>query len=220
MTNLLAGNPTVTYCEKAAAGIIKRPWYLISNLAFLISGIMIMKKGGFDRLSKLFGFLAIAVGIFSGIYDATFTRTAQLADLSMMIIFVTVLIYLTMSDLYKLPKKPFIKMLAGIIGISIALMIMFGGVSGDIIFGVYVIALIGLEGIARHKEVHANYKPFGIAVALLTLGFGFWFLDISRIYCISFGMLNGRAIFHYLTAISIYYVYSFYASQKQAHALK
>jgi hypothetical protein len=220
MLDIFFSSPTVVYCEKAANGFVKRPWYLISNLAFLVSGLMIMRKGKFDYLSRLFGGSVILIGLFSSVYDTTFTRWSQLVDLSGMILFVSLLIWLTALSTFNTTKLRVAAGLTSAYLISLSAMLYFGSVSGNIIFAAYVIVLIALGLMAARRGLHKNYQPFIIATGLLAVGFGFWLTDISQVLCFRIGLLNGRAIFHYLVAIAVYYVYTFYASQSDVLGIK
>lgn len=85
--------PTIEYCEKPLQTIIKRPYYAISNLAFLFTGIYILYKGKKSKLSQIFGFTAITIGLLSFLYDASYLYISQLLDLSGMFLFVNILIY-------------------------------------------------------------------------------------------------------------------------------
>lgn len=220
MLSLFTSKPTIDYCERAVDSFIKRPWYLISNLAFFISGFLIMRRGKYDFLSKLFGGSVILIGIFSAVYDTTFTRFSQLIDLSGMILFISLLIFLTVAGLYQNSKRNTLISLVVLYFVSLSTMIYFGSVSGNIIFAGYVIALIVLEVIAGKRRIHSGYQPFIVACGLLAVGFGFWLTDISHTLCFRLGLLNGRAVFHYLVAIAVYYVYVFYASQKDVLGIK
>lgn len=56
--------PTVEYCEKAGNGFIKRPFYAIGNLVYLAVGLLILKKGNGSKISKLFGYMSLFIGIY------------------------------------------------------------------------------------------------------------------------------------------------------------
>lgn len=93
---------------------------------------------------------------------------------------------------------------------SMATIIYFGGFTGNIVFGTYIIGVMASEYFLYMRNKHKNYKWWLFAVGLFVLGFAIWLLDASHTYCVSFGLLNGRSVFHYLNAISIYFLYKFY----------
>ena len=72
MFKLLFSEPTINYCESAISGLIKRPYYALSNLAFFIVAIFIIKDGKGSKLSKAFGYIIILVGLLSFLYDSSF----------------------------------------------------------------------------------------------------------------------------------------------------
>lgn len=206
--NLLS-SPTIEYCEKPIQGLIKRPYYALSNLAFLFSGLLILYKGKMNRLAKIFGFTAITIGILSFFYDASYLYISQLFDLAGMLLFVNILIFLNIKSLRKtFNNLIWFQILA--FTASMAVIIIIRGFTGNVVFGSYVLAVVISEYLLYRNKTHLNHKYWILAFGLFVLGFAIWLLDESKTLCFSFGLLNGRAVFHYLNAISIYYLYIFY----------
>lgn len=212
MRSLLA-HPTVTYCEQAGQGLIKRPWSALSNLAFIGAGVAILLRGKNSRLSKLFGGVALLVGVLSTFYDITYTYGSQLLDLSGMLVFVGLLLYLNISALGF--RRHAAKLIALSTVLSVSLIILFQGYAGDVIFGLYVLAVVITETMLIHQKKHRNTRLWLVAFGIFVLGFGYWLMDSSRFYCTDFGLLNGRAIFHYCGATAIYLLYRFYDKQRE-----
>jgi hypothetical protein len=217
--NLLAA-PTVSYCEKAGLGLIKRPWFLVSNLAFFVSGYLILQKGHSDATSRLFGLAIIMVGVLSSVYDITFTRWSQLLDLSGMVILASVILFINLTKIFSGQARLVWTFLVLLFGASFASMVTLGAYSGNVIFGLYVILICFTEFWLYRAGRHKEYKNWLIGLTLLTVGFGFWLTDVTQIICFKIGLFNGRSIFHYLTATAIYFVYLFYASQDAQPELK
>lgn len=210
MFEFLLLEPTVKYCEQPTDGIIKRPYYAISNLVFFLVGFIILRER--TKLAKLFGYTTLAIGLFSTLYDTFYLYGLQLLDLTGMFIFINLLLFLNLTKFLKASKILILQLVIGLL--SLMAIIYFKSYSGNIIFGLYVIALIITELILYSKNIHINLKNWLIAFGLFVLGFIFWFLDTKKVVCFNFGLLNGRAIFHYLNSISIYYLYKFYKLQK------
>ena len=205
----LFSTPTIEYCEKPIQGLIKRPYYALSNLAFILSGVLILYKGKMSRLAKIFGFTALTMGLLSFFYDASYLYISQLFDLAGMFLFVNILLYLNLKSLKKALKNLiFFQMI--IFVVSMALIIIYQGFTGNFVFGLYVLAVVLSEYLLFKNKSHQNHKYWLLAFGLFVIGFAIWLLDASNTLCFSFGLLNGRAIFHYLNAISIYYLYVFY----------
>lgn len=208
MMNLF-GPPTIEYCEKPVQGLIKRPYYAVSNLAFLLAGFLILYKGKMNNLSKIFGFTAITIGLLSFYYDASYLYISQLFDLTGMFLFVNILLYLNLKRLFKgLRYMALYQILIYII--SMTAIVIFQGFMGNLVFGLYVLGIIVTEYLLYKQKLHFHHKYWVLSVILFILGFSIWLLDSTKTTCFSFGLLNGRAIFHYLNAISIYYLYVFY----------
>lgn len=211
MRSLLA-HPTVSYCEQAGQGLIKRPWSALSNLAFIGAGLAILLHGKGSRLSRLFGSVALLVGVLSTFYDITYTYGSQLLDLSGMLVFVGLLLYLNVSALGS--RRHTAKLIILSIILSVSLIILLQSYAGDVIFGIYVLAVVATEAMLIRQKKHHNSRLWLIAFSIFILGFGFWLMDSSRLYCMNMGLLNGRAIFHYCGATAIYLLYRFYDNQR------
>jgi len=214
MLKALFSEPTIKYCEIATKGFIKRPYYAFSNFAFLVAGILILLKGRGSALSKAFGSIAILVGILSFIYDSSYLYISQLLDLTGMLLFISLLLYLNFSILYK--NKILIIIVQAIsILLGLATIVIFQGYSGDIVFGVFVLVYVMSEIYLLRANIHKDYVRWLLLIVIFLIGFVFWFFDASKIYCASFGLLNGRAIFHFINAIVIYYLYDYYRLQER-----
>jgi len=194
------------------AGFVKRPWAALSNLAFFGAGIAIFVHGRGSLLSKLFGVTALIIGTFSTIYDVTYTYGSQLLDLSGMLVFVSLLIFLNMRDLDVSAKKLLVGLTLSL-GVSLSAIVAFGGYSGDIIFGLYVLAIIATEYILLKSGKHTHGKLWVIALILFIVGFMLWIPDNKQLLCFNIGLFNGRAMFHYFAATTMYLLYRFYELQ-------
>lgn len=204
--------PTVVYCEKPIEALVKRPWYALSNFAYLGLGIVLLSKKK-DAIAKRFGYLSIAIGLASLLYDSLYTYWAQLIDLSMMLLFATTLIY--SSSIRIFDRKKIVATLSLLIVFAMILIVALRGYSGNIIFGIYVSLFLGLETLLSRRKIHTGYNHLIMALILFFLGAIFWYLDASEVYCLQLGLLNGRAIFHYLGASSVYFLYKFYSLQAE-----
>ena len=205
--------PTIQYCEVAMNAFIARPWYALSNVAFIIVGVLILTRGGRYRI---LGAVAFLIGILSFTYDASYTYLSQLIDLSGMLIFISVLLYLNLRLLMSSQRKLIGLLVAGFLT-SLCIIIIFRGFMGDIVFGLLVLGYVISELYLLHTKRHINRQRWAIALGIFALGFIFWLSDASHLYCADFGLLNGRAIFHYTNAITIYLIFTFYRSQLKTY---
>lgn len=183
-------------------------------------GLIILQKSRKEILGILLGSASLLLGLFSFIYDSTYLRLTQLIDITGMLIFVLTLIFIAQSDILELTLKRYLTYVIPLLMILILGTYYIGTQSGNIIFGALILIYIGLEIYCFKKKNHADYKNLIIGAALVALGFGIWLLDTTRTVCFEFGLLNGRSIFHFLTAITIHQIYLFYSSQKLTLKLK
>lgn len=212
--------PTVQFCEKISAGVIKRPWYAFSNIGYLLVGLIILRKSGREILGGLLGFTSLIVGLLSFIYDSTYIRLTQIADIKGMFLFAFVSIFIAQSDIFKLTLKKYVFYLLPLWLVLVVTTYFMGAQSGNIIFGALIVFYLGLEFYCYKEKIHANYKNLLIGLALTLIGFSVWLLDTTKTVCFDSGLLNGRSIFHFLTSITIYQLYLFYSSQKLTLKLK
>lgn len=210
----LQQTPTVEYCEKATDFILKRPFYALGNIAFIIVSIIILKRGKFSNLSKYFGYGIMATGMFSFLYDASFSYIFQLLDLLMMHTFVAFLLYLNLSRLLKIQKSQLKLIIFFLVLFSFVLIVHFKGYSGNIFFAAYVLTVLYTTFLLLAKRVFTEARYLLISLGVFLLSFSFWCLDFLKIYCDPTNILNGRSIFHILTSVSIYYLFVFYSLQK------
>lgn len=207
MRDLLAA-PTIAYCEAASDGLLKRPWYAISNVAFFIVAFLIWRR---DRtaLGKQFALTTLLIGVLSFVYDATYTYVAQLADLTGMLSFATLLLSLNVRRLGMVRYKLW---LLGCIVVALVMIISLGHYAGNVIFGMYLAAVVATEMMIRRRQPSASSKYWMLAMSVFLLGFAAWLLDSSHTICFDIGLLNGRAIFHYTSAVAIYLLYKHYVA--------
>lgn len=202
--------PTVLYCEPALNELVARPWYMLSNIVFLIVGIVILARGG--KHSRMFGGLALLIGMLSSIYDMTFTYISQLFDLAGMLLLIGYLLYLNLSRFT--PKHQFLRWLLLLdFVISLCLIVLLKGYAGNVIFGIAILIYVVTEIILLRTKQHIRPWLWITAFGLFIIGAFFWISDASQLYCADIGLLNGRAIFHYTNAVTIYLLFRFYQAQ-------
>jgi hypothetical protein len=213
----LTSKPTLVYCEKAGKGLIARPGYAVSNLLYIIIGIFILIKDWKNRVSRTFGFMTVAVGTFSFIYDTAHAYWAQLLDLSAMIVFAVFILILNIKRLSDPPPKSLRVIYTLVVAIAVLLIYTFRRFSGDIIFGIFILAILvsELHLIMRKKgNWEYKYKYWTLGCITFLLGVSLWFIDVLHLWCDPLNIINGRAVFHYLGALGVYFVYKFYKQFK------
>lgn len=210
----LLGKPTIEFCEKAGPGLIKRPFYAFSNLAYFFIGLIILHKGKGSRISKAFGYFSILIGFLSFVYDASYTYFSQLMDLLGMFLFINLLIYFSTKRYFKIPLKKqfFLQFLAVLIGMFSV--VYFKSFAGEFVFGTFIIFYIGLEFLLWKADKTVDISLWLKGLTVFILGFIVWLPDVTGLICDSNNYINGRSIFHILTSVTIYILYKYHELQE------
>jgi len=89
------------------------------------------------------------------------------------------------------------------------------------LFGLLIVAALGLERAAQVRGVRPRAKSahLALAVGILALGFAIWTLDITRIVCSAGSWLQGHAIWHVLGAVASWQLYMYYRSEESRSAI-
>ncbi len=210
----LLGAPTVEFCEKAGLGLIKRPFYALSNLAYLFVGLLILNKGKGSLSSKAFGYSAIFIGLASFVYDASYTYISQLVDLLGMFLFVHLIIYFSAKRYFSITNIKLISLQVSSVVLGVLSIIYFKSFTGEFVFGVYIILAMFLEFLLWRRGEANNIKLWLKGVALFIIGFIIWLPDASGLICDPNNYINGRSIFHILTSMTIFVLYKYYSLQE------
>jgi len=227
--------PTITYCEENLLNsFITQPANSLSNLAFFVIGIyiyLINKKAKRKHLFlEFFGILVVILGLFSFIYHATYTFLGQILDLSSMFLLIAYLISFNLHRLH--PKFYTLKfsfslfILLSLLGISGVYFIktLNGFNIGILIFIFYLLFAVFL---LLELKIHRKFKPYNlryliIGFIIFGISHGIWFLDYMRVWCDpeTFHFVNGHALWHIGSAISLIYFYKFYSHFYDKHLKK
>lgn len=202
--------PTVTYCEKIGTGLIARPFLALSNLGYFFISFLILKDWRKTKLARSFGLILLLVATLSMIYDIRPIYLTQILDLSGMLILINFLLFLDLSKLLKISRKRLFFILGVLLLLSVSTIIYLRGFAGNLIFGSYVLADVFIQDLLFRKKLNKDYRYWVIGFLIFASGFAIWIFDVTKIFCSPLLLLNGRAIFHYFVAITLYYLYIFY----------
>lgn len=206
--NLYYIPPTVDFCEKATGGLIQRPFYALSNFAYIIIGLTILFSGKKSRVARAFSSAIVLVGILSLFYDATYSYFFQLLDLAGMFIFATLLVFLNLKRL-EVRTHWTIRWIVVALGILVTYFLK--GETGNIIFGLLVLFIIISEWFIDEK---ISKKDWLIGVALFLLGVLIWLPDATLTFCDPNNIFNGRGIYHVISAVAVYFLFGYYSKLK------
>ena len=214
------GKPTIQFAENNLCGFIAQPANTWSNLAYLIIALKIaLELKQARNKTVLWGFVPVymLLGLSSGFYHASNTFVGQFFDFGTMYIFVAFIIFLALNDLkiWKTSKLiTFLSILTGLLIISLwflpFLRIWFFA------FQIIIFLIIELKykPNSKHqdKTIKKDFKNLYLALFWFFGAWGFWWLDKLYIWQdpVTMHYFNGHALWHILTAVSLYFVYRFY----------
>lgn len=206
---------TMSFCE----GLVCDSWLIqpsnaISSLSFVIIGICllnIMRKEKETGIFYLFPVSAILVGITSFLYHASWTFFFQVFDVSSMFMLSCLLLSFNLWRLGHLHFKSLILFYVVSVVSSSAFMVIVQGQSGEILFSIQVILLLGLELFMFLKKHKIDYHYFYYSIATFLVAFIIWTLDAKEILCWKNNhFFQGHSLWHLLNAICFYFLYRFY----------
>ncbi len=168
------------YCERLGPGLWAEPLNALSNLAFILAGIMllaVLRRQTPDvrndpGIIALVG-LVLAIGIGSGLFHTFAVVWAGLADVIPIALFVLLYLYLALRRLVVLPFW------GCLLGLAIVLVLVFAmprllHFSGST-YGVSLAAMLGVGGFLHFARRHPAGLPilytgmlFGISLAIRT----------------------------------------------------
>ena len=209
-------SPTA-FCEETLCAWIRQPASTWSNLAFILVGVLILRKtrsGPSAHFSGL-GWVAIVTGIGSFFYHASETWIGAIADYLGMYLGSTYM--LTMNVHRYFNWTPGLRSLIywSALVLLLSSMIFAPTLSRFVYGSAAAISCIGLEGAIflrnRGTPRQANYRWLFIVWVLFVFAYGVWMLDESRIVCDPQNhYFNGHALWHVLNALSLYCLFLYY----------
>jgi hypothetical protein len=208
--------PNVDWCEEELCAWVTNPADTWSNLAYLAVGVwMIARARGSGRSElKLFGPAAIAVGIFSGVYHASYTWMLQFFDFVGMFLFCFLVLTLNALRLGWIgPPRQLAFFLGGTAAMSALVPVGFAaGFPIQALVFFLIVAMLGQERALRLRDgPGADYRPYVTALVLLTAAAVFSALDVTRTWCDPQNhWLQGHAAWHVLSAGALAALYRFY----------
>jgi len=205
---------TIHYCENNLCGWIAQPANAWSNLGFVAVGLGLIwaaRRSG-ARSLRLFGPIAIFVGLTSFAYHASFSFVGQVFDLGSMYCMSALLIVMNLRRLDALAESKVVPVFVATVVASVGLVAKFK-VVGIPIFASEIALALWLEWRAHTRSRGAiDYRPFLAALGIFAVAFGIWILDFERVFCDpDRHWLSGHALWHVLDALVFVALYRFYA---------
>ena len=214
---------THIWCEEQLCSWIREPANTFSNTAYVIVGILILinaRKFSYPHL-RMLGWFTILLGIMSAFYHATSSFFGEVLDYSSMFL---ISAYVLVANLSRLliwsPRKVAINAII-LFTISVIGLVQFRTV-GAVFFFFQITAAVIVEVVLRKRSVpKPDQRNMFTSLGLLLFAWAIWSLDTYRIVCDPTNhFINGHAIWHVLTAISIWFLFKFYSQFELRHDRK
>jgi hypothetical protein len=205
---------TVKYCENNLHAWVRQPANTWSNLGYVLVGLWLYVQFRTQSPSLWMGIIpitAIAVGITSGLYHASYSFVFQVTDLASMYLFSSFLVTFNLKRLVSMPDGVSYLLYFGLFLVSFVAFMLLRKRSGFLIFAAQVLVAMALEAAAWFGAETANRLNYIVAIALLAVSLVFWIVDYKgRFFDPDDHVLQGHAVWHLLSAICLLFIYHYY----------
>jgi hypothetical protein len=195
------------FCEENLCAWVAQPANAWSNLAYVLVGLYVWgsRRSG-TGAARLFGPLALAVGLTSFAYHASFTFVFQVADLGSMFLLSSLLLVLNLGRAGVRGGARLAGVYVAINVVSLALLVTVRGKVGLALFGGQILGALGLEawlrlrGRARAEPLRQD-RYLALSLACFAASYVFWALDFFRLACDpSQHVFQGHAAWHVINS--------------------
>lgn len=208
--------PNVDWCEAELCGWIVNPADTYSNAAIVLAGIWMWRSARRTGRADLalFGPAAVATGLFSALYHASYTWFFQFFDFVGMFAFCFAVVTLNARRLGWVSAGRQTRFyVLGVVAMSALVPLLFEtGVPIQLLVMALVAAIFWQEfRLSRRSTGAVRYEIYLGAMVLLAAAGTFSLLDVTRAWCDPHDhFVQGHAIWHLLSAASFVVLYLFY----------
>lgn len=203
------GAPNIKWCEETLCQVVSEPANTWSNLAYLVSAIILYywaKKHKQPELTWLAPAMLL-MGAGSFYYHMSNFYIGQILDFVGMYLFVFWLMVLNLRKAQIIKRRLQVPLQALIvIGLTLAVHLMYiNHMSFQLIVASGVFIILITEFIAYKRSIHKrHYKWFYFGIIFIALAQGFSQLDLQRIWCVPTDHFwQGHALWHVLNSIGL-----------------
>jgi len=210
---------TMTFCEAHLCSWIKTPANTWSNLAFVFAGLYILRHcRRHDQWElNMFGFSAVLLGLFSGLFHASHALAFQVLDLLGMYFISGLMITYNVRRWLRWGPTALNALFWSLVIASAVVVKLFPD-AGVPLFALEITAAITIELILHIRDFgRVNYRGLYGFVGAFAVSFTVWILDVQGIVCDPHNhFISGHAVWHVLNSLAILFLYIFHAQFKQA----
>ncbi|WP_193370383.1 ceramidase domain-containing protein [Pelagibius marinus] len=193
------------YCERVGPGLWGEPLNAVTNLAFILAGVLLVAALRRDDAARrdpailALVALILLVGIGSGLFHTFATAWAVMADVIPVALFILLYMYLA---LYRLVALPLWGVLAGvaIVLVLVAVMPLVFGFSAST-YGVALVTMLGVGGFLHFGRRHPAGRPILAAAGVFALSLAFRTADLRLCAALPVGT---HFLWHMMNAVVLY----------------
>ena len=228
-----AGLRGLNFCEHSRDALIKQPANTFSNIGFIVVGLIIarllmIEKYGINRnrltstlfYPTFFATLCVLMGPGSMAMHASTTIIGSYFDVTSMYLLSAFMFAYAFIRLFNLSEPVFF--ISFLVVMIICNLVYFFSndlsnlIDRNSIFGVFIISATLLEYAIIYKNKVSIKKRWAVAFSLtfIVASIIWHFSKTGNILCYEYSLIQGHAIWHILDAITLYFMFRYYVSEK------
>jgi hypothetical protein len=205
---------TVKYRENNLQSWVRQPANTWSNLGYVLVGLWLYLQFRIQAPSVWMGIIpltAVAIGIASGLYHASYSFVFQVTDLASMYLLSSFLVTSSLKRLAPMSDAMCCLLYLGLFLGSFAGFLLIRRRSGFLIFAAQALVSMVLEVVLWVGGEAASRGGYVVAIGLLAISLVFWIADYTgRFSDPDNHVLQGHAVWHLLSALCLLFLYNHY----------
>ncbi|MBI2521046.1 MAG: ceramidase domain-containing protein [Bdellovibrio sp.] len=223
--------PDHCFCEAVRFGeLIRQPSNTWSNLSFvLVASVLIVQiaktndsKNKLIRhkfLSYLYALSCLLVGLGSFFFHASLTFVGQWVDVLGMYLAITFFGLYNIFRIFDWKVRSFVVTFFFINSV-LSYVLYAHAWSRRYLFALFVVLLIFSIWYSNTKiKSMLSNRILYQSIACFMLGVMIWILDITKVICDPYLVLQGHSLWHFLTALASYLIFRYYLSESHAQTV-
>ncbi|NIA69051.1 ceramidase [Pelagibius litoralis] len=194
------------YCERVGTAFWAEPLNAVSNLAFIVAGILLVmalrRQDQAVRRDPAIGTLVgltFLIGLGSGLFHTFAVLWSALADVVPIALFILLYMYLSLRRLVVLPLWMCLLSLVAVLALVTAMPILFGFSVST--YAVALAAMLGVGGFLHFARRHPAGREILIAAVIFAVSLSFRTVDLPLCEVLPIGT---HYFWHILNAVVLY----------------
>ncbi|GAA1932941.1 ceramidase domain-containing protein [Nocardioides hwasunensis] len=215
------------FCEAARDGLVRQPANTLSNLGFVVAGLLVARRAGSRspdsvlpmRVATFYACVVVLLGPGSAAMHATQSAWGGHLDMLSMYLVAGFAASWAWVRWTRRGTAAFATAYVACVAACEAAGLWSGPVpvvhyAGNLAFGLLLVAAVVLEFLVwRRAESVLVLRHGVVALAAMLLAFTVWLLSNAG-WCDPHSLLQGHAVWHLLCAVAAYWLFRMYASER------